>query len=314
MKKLGLLGGFVVAVLMGSSFSVKAQETDNNGYNPNSVHPIHESKILYKNRVWRRVDLEEKQNKPFFAFNNEISRFIIDAAKAGIIPIYKNDSLTTRMSKEEFLQNLQIPGMENMNAGGAAGGGDNGWGSGGDNSGGDSGWGGGDQGGNNNAAGGDSGWGGDQGGGNKAAATVVNTEFSPREVSNMEIMEDEIFDKERSRLYYDIQSIKLVIPAKRFPSTGLERSLGVFKYKDLVKLFKSKPEYYIWFNPQNSGANMNLVDAFELRLFGSHIIKIANPDNAYLTDIYSKSPKEGIMASQWMEYKLMEEEHNLWSY
>lgn len=311
MKKFGLLGGFVVAVIMGSTFSVKAQETDNNGYNPNSVHPIHESKILYKNRVWRRVDLEEKQNKPFFAFNNEISRFIIDAAKAGIIPIYKNDSLTTRMSKEEFLQNLQIPGMENMNAG-PAGGGDNGWGNGGDNSGGDSGWG--DNSGGNS---GDSGWGGGSGGdqgGDKKPAMAVNTEFSPREVSIMEIMEDEIFDKERSRLYYDIQSIKLVIPAKRFPSTGLERSLGVFKFKDLVKLFKSKPEYYIWFNPQNTGANLNLVDAFELRLFGSHLIKIANPDNAYLTDIYSKSPKQGIMASQWMEYKLMEEEHNLWSY
>jgi len=50
--------------------SVLAEEPDIDslevGYNPNSLHPIPYSDILMKRRVWRHIDLREKQNKPFF--------------------------------------------------------------------------------------------------------------------------------------------------------------------------------------------------------------------------------------------------------
>lgn len=273
----------------------RAQESANDGYNPNSVYPIHEDDIMYKKRVWRRMDLREKQNKPFFASNNEITKHIVNAAKAGILPIYKGDSMVNRMTKEEFLEKLEDPRLKDMNMGA-----DDGWG----DSGGDD-------------------WGSDDGWGDTAddtateeeesATTEVSTQFTVRQMTTLEIVEDMIFDRKRSVTHWDIQAIKIIIPASEFTS-GVERTVGVFKYLDLIDLFRSNPDQMIWFNPQNSAEHKNLADAFALRLFNARIIKVANPDDNFIIDTYSESPKQGIMASQWLEYELMEKEHELWSY
>jgi hypothetical protein len=298
MKKFVLI--VVGSVLMVFTNPLRAQESANDGYNPNSVYPIHEDDIMYKKRVWRRMDLREKQNKPFFANNNEITKHIVNAAKAGILPIYQGDSMVNRMTKEEFLEKLEDPALKGMNMGGGA---DDGWG---DSGGGDS-WGSSD------------GWG-DSGSGSadaaeeeEPAATEVSTEFRIRQLSTLEIMEDMIFDRKRSVTHWDIQAIKIIIPADNF-AAGVERTVGVFKYIDLIDLFRSNPDQMIWFNPQNSAEHKNLADAFALRLFNARIVKVANPDDNLIVDIYSESAKQGIMASQWLEYELMEKEHELWSY
>lgn len=294
MKKFVLFTiGFVLLVVIQSA---KAQESSNDGYNPNSIYPIHEDDIMFKKRVWRKMDLREKQNKPFFAFNNEITKHIVGAAKAGIIPIYMGDSMVNRMTKEEFLTRLEDPAMKGLNAGAA----DDGWGDagGGDAWGSDDGWG----------AGGD-----DAAADEEEATAEVSTEFTVRQMSTLEIMEDMIFDRKRSVTHWDIQAIKIIIPAENY-ATGIEGVVGVFKYKDLVDLFKSNPDQMIWFNPQNSAEHKSLADAFALRLFSARIIKVANPDDEQIIDVYGGDPKQGIMASQWIEYKLMEKEHELWSY
>ena len=273
---------------------VQAQESGNNGYNPNSVYPIHEDDIMFKKRVWRRMDLREKQNIPFFSSGNEITKHIIESAKAGIIPIYVDDSLQNRKTKEEFLEALENPQLQDLNAGG-----DDAWGdSGGDSWGDDSGWG--DSGGDGSDTEED------------ASTDVIDTKFTNRQVALLEIVEDMIFDNQRSVLVWDIQAIKLVIPADQFTS-GIEKVIGVFKFKDLVDLFRSNPEQMIWFNPQNSAEHKNLADAFALRLFSARIIKVANPQDNMIIDVY-EGAKQGIMASQWIEYELMEKEHELWSY
>ncbi|RUA34925.1 MAG: gliding motility protein GldN [Bacteroidetes bacterium] len=293
MKKFVLL--IIGALLMVFVIPVKAQESSNDGYNPNSVYPVHEDNIMFKKRVWRRMDLREKQNLPFFSDGNEITKHIIESATAGIIPIYKDDSLQNRKTKEEFLEDLENPQLQDLNAGG----GDDAWGSSGD-----SGW------------GNDDGWG-DTGGEEEeeedTSGGEVDTKFTNRQVSMLEIVEDMIFDNQRSVLVWDIQAIKLVIPAENFTS-GIEKVIGVFKYKDLVDLFRSNPEQMIWFNPQNSAEHKNLADAFALRLFSARIVKVANPSDNMIIDIYDESAREGIMASQWIEYELMEKEHELWSY
>jgi DNA primase catalytic subunit len=51
-----------------------------------------------------------------------------------------------------------------------------------------------------------------------------------------------------------------------------------------------------------------------LRLFSARVIKVDNPRDQYISDVYSRYPKEHIMASQWLELELMEREHNLWEY
>lgn len=281
------------------SLPAVAQESDA-GYNPNSVFPVHADDVMYKKRVWRRMDLKEKQNKPFFAFNNEITKIIIDAVRAGELYPYTSDSLDQRMEKATFLENMKLPeeggGLtEEEKALGFTE--DDGWGGG---------WG------DDDAAGGDPAAGAGSGSGS-GGDSFADDSFLPNEVSILEIMEDIIFDKKRSRLYYDIQSIKLIIPANKF-ETGLFRVVGVFRYKDLVELFQSMPEKAIWFNPWNSQEHRNLADAFTLRLFNARITKVENPDDQYIVDIYNQSPRQGLMASQWMEDEIVKYEHDLWEF
>jgi gliding motility associated protien GldN len=293
--------GIALASMMALAGLQPAQAQERSSeYNENSVHPIRESDIMLRKRIWRRIDLNEKQNKPFFSFNNEISKILIEAVKAGVLTPYVNDSLTRRMPREEFLENLRLPdtggglteeeiamgfGQEEQE--------DSGWDTGG-------GW------------GDESASGAKEGGGQEAAAA---DEFLPREINVLEIMEDMIFDKKRSRLYWDIQAVTMIIPGSN-PAlgTGLQRAVASFRYKDLVELFKSMPGEAIWFNPQNSAAHLNLSDAFALRLFNGRIIKVANPNDDMIVDVYGKSPKEGLMASQWIEMELLEQEHELWEF
>src|SRR5687767_685029 len=85
------------------------QEEMENQYNPNSINPIPKYEHHYKLRVWRTIDLNEKQNKGFFSNNGEITRLIVDAVKSGeIADVYMSDSLTTKMGKDMFLGRLQM--------------------------------------------------------------------------------------------------------------------------------------------------------------------------------------------------------------
>ncbi len=301
MKQLSYVLVLVFLAALGASSPMQAQETANY-VNHNSTAGIPDYDIMYKKKLWRRMDLKEKQNRSFFAYNNEITKIIIEAVNAGVLFPYKNDSLQTRMSKEEFLENLKMPAYggdeltEEEKAMGFTQ--DDGWGDEGD------GWG--DE--------GDSGWGDEESTESEATEATSVDYFFPSDISVLEIVEDWLFDKRRSRLFYDIQSIKLILPAEKFPETGLQREVATFKYKDLEKLFRSMPEEALWFNPQNSAEHKNLADAFLLRLFSARLIKVANPEDSYISDIYNSSPKDGLIASQRIEQELLELEHELWEY
>lgn len=295
MRVLKILFSIIIILLTGGSHELIAQEYNDGGYNPNSVRPIHRDDILIQKRVWRRVDLDEKQNAAFVAKNREITKHIVEAAKAGVIPIYKNDSLSKRMTKEEFLEAMINPELADM-----FGNDDDGWG--------DDGWG--DDGGD--------GWGDDSGWGDESADEVeeVSAEFGYRDIALLEIMEDMIFDKKRSRLYWDILSIRLIVPARNQSIRGVEKEIAVFKYKDLYDLFASMPDEAIWFNPQNSAEHRNLTHAFDLRLFAGRIVKIANPEDIYLEDydIVDGNAKKAVVYQLQKEYELMEMEHELWEF
>ena len=108
MKQLSYVLVLVFLATLGAASPAQAQETANY-VNHNSTAGIPDYDIMYKKRLWRRMDLKEKQNRSFFAYNNEITKIIIEGVNAGVLFPYKNDSLKTRMSKEEFLENLKRP-------------------------------------------------------------------------------------------------------------------------------------------------------------------------------------------------------------
>ena len=270
---------------------VNAQEQVTTGYNPNSIRPVHESKKMFKKILWWRMDLKEKQNLPFFSRDGEISKIIIEAVKADLLIPYVDDSLNKRMSKEVFLENLKIPeeggdaftpeeiaagfGQQTEQA--------------------------------------DDPFGGFPGGGAAAEEIAVSDEFPNRDFSLMEIKEEMYFDKLRSRMYHDIQAFTLILPADKNPAL-FEKTLAAFKYKDLVDLFYKMPEKAIWYNTQNFAEHKNFADAFQLRLFSANLIKYANPMDMRIVEIYDKSRKAGLIASQQLEYELIDFENELWEY
>src|SRR4051794_4376787 len=84
-----------ICIFCGNSFA-------QNGFNPNSVRPIHESDIFYKKSIIRAIDLREKQNKPMFSRNQEITKIIMEAVENGKLTPYNNDSLSSVISIDQF--------------------------------------------------------------------------------------------------------------------------------------------------------------------------------------------------------------------
>lgn len=274
-------------------------------YNPNSINPIPLYEQHYKVRVWRTIDLQEKQNKGFFAKNGEISRFIIDAIMSGeIADVYQSDSLTSKLSKEDFMKRQQQEAGVQYEA----------WSPTNDyytddirtyN-------------GKNYRALTDSKGANPETSANEWTVTSEGkaANYYPSDMTSLNIMEDMIFDKRRSRLYYDIQGVELGIPGSK-TQTGFNTSLCWIKYKDLEKVFRAHPEKAVWFNRYNTAQNKNFADAFLLRLFKGTLTKVQNPDDESIFEIFignGRPYREAVMATEWNEMMLMEKEHNLWEF
>ncbi len=275
--------------LFTTSFS-NAQEYGNyanDGYNHNSVRPVHESHIMYQKSVWHRVALKQKQNRPFFAAGNEITGTIIDAVKLGIVRPYQNDSLQTRMSQEDFLSNIKIPnedvqysGIEDdiFNQ-------------------------------QNNLddwnISGDEEWDDDE------TIGVTAQEFYANQLYTLEIKTNVFFDKKRGRMINDIQTISIILPAEMNPATGLEKNIATFSYKELVQNLFRDNSTALYYNERNNQAHRNLEEAFDLMLANGTLIKYANGQDEHIMDMYDDQ-HEALLAAQNYEANMIEYESNLW--
>ena len=288
MSKLNKIFVLFVLLSFASVDETYSQAEVSDGYNPLSLRQVHESYLLWKKTLWRRVDLGEKQNKPFFARNRELSKILIEGVEKGVLIPYLNDSVNDDnvMSREEFLQRItQDEGEEEDEFT--------------------------DAGFDDPFAALDD---------DDPFATEEEVETGPqfipkREFNIIEIREDLYFDRIHSRIYFDIQAISLYLPGDSFFNLGgFEKPIASFRFIDLYNLFKSMPKEAIWFNETNIAQHKNLGDAFLLRLFKGLIVKIANADDIRVSELYAKSRKNGIMASVQVEQDLMEWESNLWEY
>ena len=307
---------FALSLALGLAFTANAQEGVSYA-NSNSVNPIPYYEQLYKQRIWTRVDLLQKQNKGFFNKNREFTRILIDAVMNDEIqtvydaePGYGElDSLLTKEGFEKRLQKssadaiveeqmlweedfgyfteevVEYNGVNYMSKI------------------------------DNNLSIPDSDpdswgpWAGEQ-------AEV----YMASEITMIEVMEDVIFDKRRAREYRDIISIKLIVTDK-YSNDGTNYYVATFAFRDLEKFFKEHPEKALWYNQYNSAENRNLADAFALRLFQGQLYKIDNAEDLTILDIYGENPetgqmsnKAGLIGAEYLKMKMLEREHNLWSY
>jgi len=317
------------------SLAAHAQEQAAATATTGAVRPIPVSDQMFRKTIWRAIDLREKQNRPMFSDGKEISRVIIDAVKRGELQAYKNDSVTSTFNAKEVSANMSYALEAPISADGDD-------------------WGGTPAPAAKPAAkkGAVDDWGMpvapskpkpatkrvavlDANGRpvKKNGKTVYRTvpvtavaatkapappatsaEYRPKDLYQMELSEEMIFDKKRSRMYHQIKTISLKLPST-LPgnAAGLEKNIATFKYADLVKVFRNNPQTAIWFNAQNDAQHKNLADAFELWLFNSYITKVSNPAGDDLASQYG-GEREGLLAAQQTASDLVEYEYNLWSF
>ncbi len=296
-----------------SAFSHVFAQIGDMGYNPNSVRgrvkgtedktdseiriiygqPIYESDVMYRTTLWRRINLLERQNLPFFSLNAEITKVIIDGVIEGKLIPYAFDSDPRSDGVSKAMKDLDLEFYSQFYYL------------------------------DNN--------------------TGYNDTIKGQKLFLLELKEDLIFDKRRSRMYWDIQYVTLIMPEGCGHPNAQNGNLPIanFKYRDLYKYFKEKYDnsqfqnsttatggtteavQAFWYNPQNNRRHMGLHDAMELRLFSSRIIKVANPEDKSIIGIINdeylnadaKSKKQlELLMSQETEYDLMEYEHNLWEF
>lgn len=70
--------------------------------------PVREADILWEKRIWRVLDVNEKINQPFVAWEAPLFKILMDAALSGELTVYGTDTdqFKTRLSQQDLEQML----------------------------------------------------------------------------------------------------------------------------------------------------------------------------------------------------------------
>jgi gliding motility associated protien GldN len=249
---------------------------------PLTYEHIREDDAVYRQRVWREVDVHEKMNLAFVykaTEDNGNQRFInilLSEIKRGGITAFDanvDDRFTTPMTFKQIAEGLvakpktiQVPDMVNDPDGSKG----------------------------------------------LMRDTVIQDEFNPEAVERYQIKEEWVFDKESSRLHVRILGIA---PEKTIlnPDGSFRAVTPIFwvYYPDLRPML-AKYEAY---NGKNYGARMSWEELFESRMFSSRIIKstIDNPGDQFIAG-YIKDPILQLLEGENIKEKVFNYEQDLWSY
>ncbi len=315
MRRIALVFGLNLALVFGC---FAQQDTI---HNPNSLEKIPYYEQLYRFRVSRVIDLKEKQNAGFDSRKSSISKLILDLLDEGKLHTYGGNFGDPADFKESIADSTARKIQDNYVRSQTQGdwvatkdylGGDmvifegNAYRA------------------RNSITGSPSNQSPKASGGafyDDLGPMTLN--LSAQNIVGLELIEDVIFDKRRSRLYYDILAFGIVLQDEN----SLERLSYRFyiSYKELLKeisrLAHSKDlnerQRVLWQNRYNPSENKTFAEAFKLRLFHGVIRKVENPDDLDIQHIYAnngRSYAESVFARWEQEMILMEKEHNLWEF
>ena len=253
---------------------------------PLAYEHIREDDAVYRQFVWRELDVREKMNQAFrykADEDNGNQRFInilLSAIKKGDLTVFsagiagEDDRFTTPMTLKEIGEKLvgkckteQIPD-----------------------------------------------WSKDPDGSKGFLKdTLMCPDFNPDDIVKYMIKEEWIFDKESSRMYVrilGIAPIKATIDANTNVVLGESPVFWVY-YPDLRPTLSSHEVY----NGKNFGARMSWEELFESRFFSSSIVKssIENPYDQYIRQ-FINDPILRLLEGEAIKEKIFNYEQDLWSY
>jgi gliding motility associated protien GldN len=248
---------------------------------PLTYEHIREDDAVYRQRLWREIDVHEKMNLPFMYKaddDNGNQRFInilLGSIKSGELTAFSpiDDRFTTPITLREITEQLvgkptvqSIPDWANDPDGSKG----------------------------------------------MMKDTVIQQMFNPEDIEKYWVKEDVVFDKESSRLHVRILGIA--------PLKTIKNSDGSFRdvtplfwvyYPDMRPLLARYEAY----NGKNYGARVSWEELFESRMFASRIIKstIDNPADQMIAG-YIKDPILRLLEGENIKDKIFNYEQDLWSY
>jgi len=250
---------------------------------PLAYENIREDDAIYREKVWRELDIREKMNLPFrykADDDNGNQRFIailLNTIKSGEVTAFDasvDDRFTTPMTLEQIgsklagsCDTIMVPDIDKdptLSKG-------------------------------------------------IMKESVVCEEFNMDDITKFRMKEEWVFDKESSRMFVRILGIA---PVKTYFDKVTGREIGsapiFWVYYPDMRPALAKFEVY---NGKNYGARMSWEELFETRFFSSAIVKstLDNPYDLYLKQ-YVNDPILRLLESDNIKDKIFNYEQDLWSY
>ncbi len=248
---------------------------------PLNYQYIREDDAVYRQRVWREIDVHEKMNLPF-AYgaieDNGSQRFInilLNGIRSGEITAFDpiDDRFTTPYTFKQIATSLvgkphtiQVPNLV-QDPDGSKG---------------------------------------------IMKDTTISELFNPESIERYWIKEEWVFDKQTSRMYARILGIAPLKTITNSDGTFRDVAPVFWVYYPDLRAMLAKYEAY---NGKNYGARMSWEELFESRMFASRIIKstIDNPGDKYIKE-YVKDPILALLEGDNIKEKIFNYEQDLWSY
>ncbi len=249
---------------------------------PLSYEYLREDDQLYKQVVWRNIEIKEKMNLPFSYDaeedngNQQFFYILLNAIKNGDITAFSgvNDRFTTPMKVSEIAEMLvgKSYTIQKINFE-------------------------------------------KDPDGSKGIMkdTTIREEFNINAIQTYQIKEEVIFDKESSRLHFRILGICPMLTRISETTGEVKGQLPLFwlYYPDTRSLL-AKFEAY---NPRNYATRMSWEEIFESRYFTSHIVKstLNNPGNKNIAALIS-DPLLRLVEGENVKEAIFNFEQGQWSY
>lgn len=283
MNRLKYVFFLVIATCFGGSLN--AQDVLDGIYQPEhtlerkviSYSPLREADIMWLRRVWRRVDLREKVNHPFYYPEKPVQgrKSLFDVMKDAILndgtltaydpgPLGDDDMFTKRMTTDEvrnLLSKQDTNFTENLLTG-------------------------------------------------EMEAVVVTLDVKSTDVKWYEIKEEWFFDRQRSVMEVRIIGICPMMAVKDDLTgefRGLKRLFWIYYPEARYVFVKSEV-----FNRWNDVERRTYEDIFWKRQFGSYITKMSNVYNRKVEQY--KRGLDALLEAEELKRQIFDMEHDLWSF
>lgn len=235
---------------------------------------VREADVMWKKRVWREIDIREKQNLPFRYPGDDQTgggyfiEILLDAVKKGKIKAYStfNDRFTNALTKEQIMEllvgkpdtTIQIDPVTQ-----------------------------------------------------EEKQIISNRDFNVELVTKYRIKEDWIMDRNLGRMVVRIIGIAPMLD--KLNDDGSFRATYPMVWIYYPELRPVLAQYEV-FNPQNDVQRLTWDDYMEGRYWSGRIIQVSNAfnDNTFQNQGYSNM--EALYEGQRAQEKLVEKEHDMWMY